>query len=51
MRMVKDVLLNIAALGAIVLLLVILPLMEFFLDIEWWCLTNLNKKGQNKKDG
>ncbi len=51
MRMIKDGLLKIAALLGIIILLVILPLIEIFLDLEQWCLTNLNTKGQNRKDG
>ncbi len=51
MRIVKNVLLDIAALFGIFILLVILPLMEIFLTIQERCLTNLNKKGQNRKDG
>lgn len=46
MIMIEDVLLKILALVSIPFILIYLLAIELYLD-----LTNINKKGQNKKDG
>ena len=46
MRMVKNVLLKIAAVVAIPFLFLFLVVAELYMD-----LTNIRRKGQNKKDG